>query len=157
MLIKQGVLQQIRAGTVTLAFRRWSKPTVKAGGQLRTSIGILAVDRVYAITREQISARDAVCAGSPSLNALLADLDRRPEGTLYRIELRWIGEDPRDAARHDDDLAGETLEKLRKQLSDLDRRSRSGPWARRTLELIGTKDGITAAEIADRQKMARPL
>jgi len=155
MLIKQGVLEQIRAGAVTLAFRRWSRPTVKAGGRLRTSVGILAIDGVDEIARTDITAQDAARAGASSLKALLADLDGRQEGTLYRIELRWLGADPREAVRHDDDLAGEALEKLRKQLSDLDRRSKSGPWARRTFELIGAKDGITAAEIADCQEMAK--
>lgn len=33
-------------GSVTLAFRRWRRPTVKAGGTLRSPAGVLAIDAV---------------------------------------------------------------------------------------------------------------
>lgn len=43
MLFKAKVLEKIGKGEVTLAFRRWTKPTVRAGGTLRTAAGVLAV------------------------------------------------------------------------------------------------------------------
>jgi hypothetical protein len=43
MLFKQAFLDGIRAGTVTVAFRRWQRPTVKAGGTLLTAIGQLSI------------------------------------------------------------------------------------------------------------------
>ena len=46
MLFRQHVLAEIASGDVTLAFRRWTKPTVKAGGTLRTAVGVLAIDAV---------------------------------------------------------------------------------------------------------------
>jgi hypothetical protein len=38
MLIRMALLERIKRGEVGLAFRRWRKPTVKAGGRLRTSL-----------------------------------------------------------------------------------------------------------------------
>ena len=40
MLIKRATLDAIVAGKVTLAFRRWKRPTVRAGGRLRTAVGV---------------------------------------------------------------------------------------------------------------------
>jgi hypothetical protein len=44
MLLKQETLRGIEGGTITVAFRRWRRPTVKAGGTLLTPIGQLAVE-----------------------------------------------------------------------------------------------------------------
>jgi hypothetical protein len=49
MLFKQAFLDGIQAGTITLAFRRWQRPTVKAGGTLLTAVGQLAIDDVRAV------------------------------------------------------------------------------------------------------------
>ena len=43
MLFRQDVLRRIGEGEVTLAFRRWLRPTVRAGGTLRTRVGVLAI------------------------------------------------------------------------------------------------------------------
>jgi hypothetical protein len=39
MLFKQSFLAGIEAGTITLAFRHWQRPTVKAGGDRRSPRG----------------------------------------------------------------------------------------------------------------------
>ena len=44
MLIRQQILSGIADGKIDLAFRRWTRPTVKAGGTLLTTIGRLAND-----------------------------------------------------------------------------------------------------------------
>jgi hypothetical protein len=45
MLIPVGILRGIADGSVTLAFRRWERPRVRAGGRQRTSIGVIASTR----------------------------------------------------------------------------------------------------------------
>src|SRR2546423_15132076 len=70
-------------GSVTVAFRRWKGPTVKAGGTLQSPGGLLAIDAVTAIQTEDITAADVRAAGFESKEQLVAEL--RPEGTLYRI------------------------------------------------------------------------
>ena len=77
MLIKTAILKRIKSGEVTLAFRRWRRPTVKSGGTLRTAIGELAIERVTKTTTGKITDRDARRAGYESRAALLADLRRR--------------------------------------------------------------------------------
>ena len=41
MLIRRDVLEAIERGEISLQFRRWSRPTVKPGGTLKTRLGIL--------------------------------------------------------------------------------------------------------------------
>ena len=104
MLIKRAVLDGIVAGTIDVQFRRWRRPSVKAGGKLRTVVGELAVGGVDAITAKQITARDAKRAGYPSRAELLRDLDSyRDDGQLYRIEVRLAGPDPRVELRERDE------------------------------------------------------
>ena len=54
MLLKMTVLERIRAGDVSLVFRRWRRPTVKAGGQLRTAVGML---RIVDVRQIRVAAR----------------------------------------------------------------------------------------------------
>src|ERR671915_2144172 len=97
MLLSQDMLRRIESGEVTLAFRRWRRPTVRAGGTLRTPAGVLAIESVERVSEEAIGEADARRAGAPDRQALLAGL--RPKGTLYRIEFRLEGPDPRIALR----------------------------------------------------------
>ena len=80
MLFRQDVLRRIAEGEVTLAFRRWRRPTVKAGGTLRTRVGVLAIDSVEPVDEDQVTDADARRAGAADREALLAGL--RAEGTL---------------------------------------------------------------------------
>ena len=53
MLIPMRLAEGIRAGDVTVAFRSWKRPTVKAGGTLTIgAIGQMAIDAVTAINQE---------------------------------------------------------------------------------------------------------
>ena len=46
MLFRADDLAAIAAGEITLAFRRWKRPTVKSGGTLATRPGLLAIEAV---------------------------------------------------------------------------------------------------------------
>ena len=72
MLIKRDHLEGIKAGRVSLAFRRWQRPTVRAGGKLRTTVGELAIDAVDIITDGEITDIDARHAGFSSRDELIA-------------------------------------------------------------------------------------
>jgi hypothetical protein len=146
MLFRQETLQGIQAGEVTLAFRRWRRPTVKAGGTLRTRAGVLAIESVERVGEDAISDADARMAGAPDRRALLASL--RADGTLYRIAFRLEGPDPRVALRERAELdAGERAE-IDARLARYDGASRHGPWTRRVLELIADRPATLAAELA---------
>jgi hypothetical protein len=149
VLFTQAVLSGIRDGRVTLAFRRWARPTVKAGGTLLTPVGqlrILAVDR---IDREDIGKADAASAGYAEPAALLRELDARP-GTLYRIRFEIAGEDPRIALRQRASLDAHEIDTLRQRLARLDQSPQHGPWTGKVLRLLRDHPAEAAASLARR-------
>lgn len=148
MLLKRDTLAGIAGGRVTLAFRRWKRPTVRAGGELRTAIGVLAIDAVDAIDEHDITEDDARLAGHPSRAALIAELDRRPAGRLYRIALRRIGDDPRAALREQAALDADAVAEIAARLARFDRASRRGPWTEAVLRLIADSPGVRAPDLA---------
>ncbi|MEA2363303.1 MAG: hypothetical protein QOD71_2448 [Thermoleophilaceae bacterium] len=148
MLFRRRSLDGIRAGEITLAFRRWERPRARAGGRQRTAVGELAIDSVAPVDRADITARDAAQAGHASLEGLLAELDARGDAPIWRIELHWAGEDPRRSLRERADLDPAELDALRARLERLDRASRHGPWTREALQLIAQRPEVRAADLA---------
>lgn len=148
MLFKQEFLKGIRDGRVTLAFRRWRRPSVKAGGTLLTAIGQLEIDSVSRVAVGQISERDARRAGYASRKALLTELGRHPGGELYRIELGAVRADPRIALRKAVPATGAEISELTRRLERMDARSGHGPWTLRTLGLIHKHPGVRAGDLA---------
>lgn len=146
MLFKQDVLRRIAAGEVTLAFRRWRRPTVKAGGTLRTSVGVLAIEAVDLVEPGQVSDADARCAGYPDREALLADLRRA--GPLHRIRLRLAGPDPRVALRERAELTAAERAQIDLRLVRFDAASRHGPWTAEVLRLIAERPATRAPDLA---------
>lgn len=148
MLLKRETLEGIAEGRITIAFRRWKRPTVRAGGELSTAIGVLAIDAVDTIADSDITEADARSAGYPTRAALIADLKRRPDGDLYRVALHLAGDDPRTALREQDTLDGDAIEAIAARLDRFDRSSRHGPWTETVLRLIETSPGVRAPDLA---------
>ena len=146
MLFRQDGLDGIRDGRITLAFRRWRRPTVRTGGTLMLPIGQLQIVEVRQIDESAITEDDARRAGYASRKALLDELTGR-EGALYRIELGALGPDPRIALRARASLADAELASLRAKLEKLDASAPGGPWTRRFLELIREKPAIRAGDL----------
>jgi hypothetical protein len=96
MLLRSSTLEGIRAGTITLAFRRWKRPTVRAGGRLRTAIGELAIEAVERVPERSLTDDAARAAGFADAAELRGALEGR-EGELYRVRLSYAGEDARIA------------------------------------------------------------
>ena len=129
MLIRVADWERIRSGEVTLAFRRWKRPTVRAGGTLRTSLGVLAIDAVDVVSR--VTRAEAIAAGFSSVAEVMSSVDKR-EGSLYRIRLRFVGEDPRIALRSSSDVDGLELSAAAVEL----------------LRLIAANPAVRAADLA---------
>jgi hypothetical protein len=140
-------LAAIADGRLDLAFRRWQRPMVKAGGVQRTAIGLVRFESVEVVPREAISDEQARRAGFESADELLGFLDRKPVGEVYRVSLRVAGPDPRVALR--ETLPGEPeLVELERRLARLDRASSHGPWTHQTLEAIAANPERRAGELA---------
>ncbi len=148
MLFRRRSLDGIRAGEITLAFRRWDRPRARAGGRQRTIVGELAIDSVEPVARRSITAADARRAGHSSLKELLGELDARGDAQIWRIELHWAGEDPRRELRERAELLSGEAEQLRARLRRLDDASRHGAWTRRTLDLIAANPEVRAEDLA---------
>jgi hypothetical protein len=150
VIFRQEFLDGIKNGSITVAFRRWRRPSVKAGGTLLTAVGLLHIDDVSPVTLESITNADARRAGYDGREALVTELTERSDGTLYRIELGALDADPRIALRKtrasDSELQG-----LIVRLERLDARSSGAPWTRRVLDLI---DAHPARRAGDLCKMA---
>jgi hypothetical protein len=148
VLFRRRSLDGIRAGEITLAFRRWDRPRARAGGRQRTLVGELAIDSVEPVARRSITAADARRAGHASLKELFGELDARGDAQIWRIELHWAGEDPRRSLREQADLSASEVEELRARLRRFDDASRHGAWTRQTLELIAANPEVRAEDLA---------
>lgn len=144
MLLKMDVVRAVVAGELAFVYRRWAAPRAKVGGRQRTPLGELEVTSVEAV--EHLREADGARAGM-SLGDLEAALAQR-SGTIYRIGLRYRGEDPRVALRS-------SLEGLDDVRARLARKDRKEPWTRSVLACIGANEGVVSTELAARLGMER--
>ena len=147
MLFRRAELDGIRSGAVTLAFRRWRRPTVRAGGTLLTPVGQLDVRSVEVVALDDVTDADAARAGYASRAVLVRDLGRRLDGDVHRIELGPLRPDPRVALRATVATAAAEVAAVRERLQRLDARSAVGPWTARTLELLRAHPGVRAGDL----------
>lgn len=133
-------------GSITLTFRRWTRPQAKAGGRYRVAGMLLEATAVQQVTVREITDDDAVRAGEVDRTALLARL-RQPadDDLVWRVELRYLGRDDRAVRRERADPAPEELAEICRRLARLDR---DRPWTARTLRLIERYPGIVSTALA---------
>jgi hypothetical protein len=139
VLFNHQVWAGLSEGTVTVAFRRWKRPTVKAGGTLQSPGGLLAIDEVSPISPQDVTEQDAVAAGYDDREAVLASL--RLEGQLYRVQFHRIGDDPRIELRQRTHFDKD-------ELSDLMRAVVRLPWAETVLRLLADNPGVVSTDLA---------
>lgn len=147
MILGREVLTEIQHGRIDLVFRRWKRPSVRAGGTLMTSLGRLQIRSVDPIELDDIGSAEAQRAGYASRESLLSELERR-EGQVYRVELGALEPDPRIALRTTP-ATEEDLESIASRLARLDASSSAGPWTLPTLELIGAHPAVRAGDLAE--------
>lgn len=97
MLIKLDVLEAIKRGEITLQFRRWTRPSVKPGGTLKTRVGLLGIGSITEMSPDNVTAADAKKAGFKDVADFRRWLDTMKQGPLFhRIEVSYIGPAPTD-------------------------------------------------------------
>jgi DNA-binding MarR family transcriptional regulator len=101
---------------------------------------------VAVLEPEDVTDADARRAGYADRDTLMRDLDRYPEGDLYRVEFHHAGADPRQALREDADLSADDWDRI---VARLDRASRQGPWTLQVLALVAERPAERAAELAE--------
>lgn len=92
MLIKLEVLEAIKRGDITLQFRRWTRPSVKPGGTLKTKVGLLKIGRMDEMDPADVTEADARSAGFADRAAFDKWLGTMKQGPLFhRIEVGYGG------------------------------------------------------------------
>jgi hypothetical protein len=148
MLFRQEFLEDIRKGSITLAFRRWRRPTVRSGGTLLTPVGELDIVDVGPAQLAQITKEDAQRAGYSSLALLLKELDSRKDGEIYRIQIGALRLDPRIALREASASGARELDEIMEKLHRLDTRA-ARPWTGPTLDVLGLHPGVRAGVLSE--------
>lgn len=161
MLLTNVVRDAVFDGTIDLAFRRWQRPTVKAGGRLRTALGEVNVVSVDVVDPSTISSGEAKRAGFADADAVRHELFRERTGSgrartarptelslVYRIAMSPGGADPRVALRSTIP-EGADVQGLLDRLRAMDERSETGPWTAAVLGLIRAFPARRAPELAE--------
>jgi len=147
MLFRRETLDGIASGKITLAFRRWKRPTVKAGGQVRTAAGVVRIGKVDTLDPARLTERDAAAAGFASLDSLKEMLGPENGDPVYRIEIEGIEADVRAELR---DAAKPTDGEWKMIEARFTRWERDAPgYFPAILSAIAERPEIAAAELAD--------
>ena len=154
LLFQRRFHEGLVSGEVTVTFRLWDKPHVKAGGRYRCHpIGVLEVDRVDRIRARDVTPEDARRSGFASREELLAYLGAMqggrlaPDSELHRAELHHGGDGDRVEGALDTRLSPEDVEQIAARLARLDVKE---PWTAKTLALIGKEPRVAASKLAAR-------
>jgi hypothetical protein len=150
LLFKKPFWDGLQSGAITLTFRRWSKPHVRAGGRYRCHpIGVLEVDSITRVRADAITAVDAQRAGFRSLPELRAYLEELgPLGDsdeLWRVELHHGGDGDRVELALADTLTSDDIAAIAAKLARLDRTKK---WTEQTLAIIGKHPRVAASKLA---------
>jgi hypothetical protein len=154
LLFQKRFHEGLVGGSVTVTFRRWEKPHVRAGGRYRCHpIGVLEVDKIEKVRIADITASDAKRSGFESREALLEYIASGPGGAideeteLFRVELHHGGDGDRVEIALVEDLSAEEVETIAKKLERMDAK---GAWTLRTLRLIEKHPQVAASQLAKR-------
>lgn len=133
MLLDMELLAGIREGRVDHILRRWTELRVRVPSQHLTPVGVIAVLGAETVPLDDLT---------PDELASVEDF----EGSVYRLDVRWVGEDPRIALRQDtsEEAVQEVVARLRKKDARAER-----PWTTAALQAIADRPETRAADLAE--------
>lgn len=139
-------------GSISLTFRRWAKPLVRAGGRYRCHpIGVLEVVGIGQVEVSAIpedDARRAGFAGRGELVAYLASAKEAPlapDALVHRVELRHGGDGDRVPLALEAELDDVARAAIERALARLDG---DAPWTLETLRAIRARPRVAASKLA---------
>lgn len=142
--------ERVARGEITVTFRLWKAPHVKAGKTYRTGLGAIEIEDVRVIPAALVSWADVAatgCAGIPAIWELAGEHTHTRVGSdtlLHRVQFRYLG----DAALQADSAPAPDMLRLAERLQRMDRLSSRGPWTLVTLELIEKGPRVPARLLA---------
>jgi len=156
MLFSKSAWSGLADGSITVTFRTWSKPQAKAGGRYRVAGMLLEATAVHQVEVSTLTDADAMAAGESDLTSLLQRLQQpSTDGTVWRVDLRYVGIDDRVERRTVSELTDDDIAALRTRLDRLDRNA-TKPWTRTTLQLIEKYPGVVSTALARDTGLERP-
>ena len=154
MLLGKKVLEKVVRGEVTLVLRRWKRPTVKSGGRLRTSVGVLRIGAVTPFSMSDLTEAEARSAGYSGREAAIAELAGEERGALYRIELDGVEPDARASLRTRTKVAPEEWTAI---AARFERWEKASPGRHRAiLAVIRERPETAAGVLADALDLDKP-
>jgi hypothetical protein len=145
VLFREDALNRIRAGRVSVVFRRWKQARVRTGTKLRTLIGVIEIRSIAQVT--DVDDADAKLAGYPDAPTLRPEIPGNPDYPLFRMEVAYAGPDPRIALRSQNALPADELAALTARLDRMDERNKHGAWTRAVLTLIAANPATRAGDL----------
>ncbi|WP_022891662.1 hypothetical protein [Agromyces subbeticus] len=142
MLLTEPVARAIAEGSISVVFRRWARPRVKAGGTFRSSAGVIKVVSIDEVG--EVTAADAQRAGASSVTEVLVALGGHANDPLFRIGVEWAGADRRIELAADATLSASDVAAIAETLAGVDRRGRNAPWTHDVLHRIRERPRIPA-------------
>jgi len=151
LLFEARLRRGIADGSISVAFRRWKRAQVVAGGRYRTGEGFVEATSVGVVDERSITKADARQAGFDSVDELLRAIPPRAGTDVYRIGFRPVHEsDARAELAADDALSTEDVAEISRRLERFDRASAHGPWTADVLACIAAEPGRRAPDFAAR-------
>ncbi|PBC23720.1 MULTISPECIES: hypothetical protein [unclassified Mesorhizobium] len=154
MLFRDQTLAAIVSGEATLAFRRWRRPTVRAGGRVRTASGVVLIGDITVVEMSALTEKDASAAGFPTLAALREMLGPDDGTPVYRIELTGLEPDERVALRGEASLSDADWHVLTLRFARWD--NAAPGYFPSILRVIGAHPEVRAADLAAKAGVETP-
>jgi hypothetical protein len=87
--------ERVEDGSISVSYRLWARPKVKAGGIYRTGSVAIEIDDVELVPFSSIDAEDLALSGEPDLETLRRRAAHagpiHDDTLLYRIEFHVVG------------------------------------------------------------------
>lgn len=90
MVFTKKLREGIKRGRITISFRIWLNPRVKAGGRYPMDDGHVVVDSIAPITKRQITAQLARESGFDSVADLLATAKHGKGEKIYLVRFHYL-------------------------------------------------------------------
>ena len=150
MMFRRQDRDRVASGEITVTFRLWKTPRVKAGKRYATGFGTIEVEDVTVIPAALVARRDVKPSGLSDIRAIWESAGEHTKARvvedtlLHRVQFRFLGDVPVSSTR-----AREVdLDRLPERLAKMDRLSSHGPWTLAILRLIEDAPRVPARVLA---------
>ena len=150
MLFKKKFLTLVENGKVRIAFRKWTRPSVRESGTLLTPVGQLRIKTLNIVEYDQIADYEILQAGYKNRKELDKELAFKDSGDIYKIEFELESTDPRIELREKTTISDEEMTKIIRKLKRLDTSGEVTDWTCKVLEVVDSEPGRYAIEYSSK-------